>query len=165
MNIKFITKKEFDKLKAEDIYWKDRWGYLEEVINILSKESFNSVLELGPYKETLVKGSDVMDINPFYQNIKYKWNATKTPWPIEDKKYDLFIALQVWEHLKDKQKEAFGEVIRISKMAVLSFPLNWNCPGNCHHGITEEVIADWTLNIEPVKKIQVKNRIIYFFKF
>ena len=69
-------------------------------------------------------------------------------------------------------------------MAILSFPLNWRCFGDCHHLITEKKIRDWTLHIRPTKKIIVPmytikhriryfienmkfppSRIIYFFKF
>jgi len=55
--------------------------------------------------------------------------------------------------------------MRVTKMAILSFPLNWNHPGDCHHGITEERISEWTLHVEPVKKVRVGKRIIYFFIF
>lgn len=176
--MKFINLQEFKELEKIHPYYSGRWPYFKEVINILKKEQFNSVLELGPGRErkTIVHDSDIMDFNfkssPF---IKYNWDATKIPWPIEDSKYDLFIALQVWEHLGNKQKEAFREVIRISKMAVLSFPLNWDTAGDIHHGITKEKISEWTLRIKPIKKIKVpalskntrlnRSRIIYFFKF
>lgn len=167
---RLMTYSEFEELRKQDPYYrKGRWRYLKEVIGIITKESFNSVLELGAYKQPIVHGSDIMDVHPHLPNLTYLHDATKIPWPVEDSKYDLFIALQVWEHLKDKQKEAFKEVIRISKMAILSFPLNWNCPGNYHHNITEEKISEWTLHINPVKKIKVdirtRERIIYFFKF
>ena len=167
---KLMTYPEFEELRKQDPYYKkSRWEYLKEVIDIITKESFNSVLELGAYKQPIVHGSDIMDVNPNLPNLTYLHNAAKIPWPVENSKYDLFIALQVWEHLKDKQKEAFKEIIRISKMAILSFPLNWNCPGNCHHNITEEKISEWTLHVNPVKKIKVgkktSKRIIYFFKF
>jgi len=169
--MRLMTYSEFEELRKQDPYYKkSRWGYLKEVIGIITKESFNSVLELGAYKQPIVHGSDIMDVNPNRPNLTYLHDATRIPWPVENSKYDLFIALQVWEHLKDKQKEAFKEVIRTSKMAILSFPLNWNCPENIrHHNITEEKISEWTLHINPVKKIKVgkrsSERIIYFFKF
>ena len=110
---------------------------------------------------------------------EYLHDATKIPWPIIDKEYDMFIALQVWEHLLGKQKEAFREVMRISRMAILSFPYMWDCPKDNanypeHHMIDEKIIADWTLNIEPIKVVKILRtgervskgpRIIYFWKF
>lgn len=170
-----ITHFEFEKIEKNDPYYSRRWNYYKQVIDIIKTLSFRSVLELGPYKRSIVHGADVMDKRSVLPNLTYGHDATQIPWPIKDKKYDLFIALQVWEHLKGKQREAFHEVIRVSKMAILSFPLNWHCPGNCHHGITQEKIADWTCNKVPTKKIKVGNwfnqfidrnlRIIYLFKF
>ncbi len=164
--IKTLTYAQFKKLGEQDSYYKeDRWTYFKKVIDIVNNLEFNRVLELGAYKQPLVYGADVMDVSPNFPNLAYQHNATEIPWPIEDQAYDLFIALQVWEHLQGKQVEAFNEVRRIARMAILSFPLNWYCPGNCHHGITEEIIAGWTHHIPPVKKIQVGIRIIYFFRF
>ncbi len=88
------------------------------------------VLELGPAFQTIVKNCDIMvkpEIDVWgrpekYINKEFKHDAIVVPWPIDDKAYDLFIALQVWEHLERKQKEAFEEVMRTSKAAILSFP-------------------------------------------
>ncbi|MBT3581457.1 hypothetical protein HN511_04095 [bacterium] len=137
-------------------YYKNRKNYTEEAISIIRKFiigggcELNNVLELGPYKQPIVENSDVMDLRRHIKGIKYVWDATKTPWPLGDKSYDLFIALQVWEHLGDKQKEAFAEVVRMSKMAILSFPYKWKCKkDNCHYGIDDSVISDWTLGFKP----------------
>lgn len=178
---KFITATfaDFEKKSSKDKYYaksaKSHWECYREVIKIIKNLDFNSVLELGPYKIPVIKNADIMDKWPKAPRLTIFHDATQTPWPIKDKQYDLFIALQVWEHLKGKQKQAFKEVMRISKMAILSFPLNWNVPGNCHHNITEEKIAQWTLGVKPEKKIIAGNfirkllnqnlRIIYFFKF
>jgi hypothetical protein len=163
-----ITFDEFKKFEEQDPYYKGRWPYFKKVNSIIKKLSISNALELGPYKRPIIHNSDVMDRDDNYFNLTYHHDASQSPWPIEDSKYDLFIALQVWEHLDGSQKEAFKEVMRISKMAILSFPLNWNCPGDCHHGITEKQIAEWTLHVKPVKKIKIKGgqaRIIYLFKF
>lgn len=173
--MKLMTKIDFDKLREQDTYWHGRWPYLKEVIDILKNEQFNSCLELGAKESSIVKGSDKMDIVE-YEGLKYLHDAKKVPWPIENKQYDVVIALQVFEHLRDKQKEAFIEIIRCSKMAILSFPYKWNVPDDpMHHNIDEETIKTWTLRVEPVKIIPVislnrspekaRNRIIYFFKF
>lgn len=176
--MEFMIEKEFKELEKKDKYWKNRWDYLKEVIEILKNEDHKKVIELGPYSKTIVKGSDVMDKNDrLIPDLKYRWNAVNVPWPIKDKQYDLFIGLQVFEHLYEKfvfpsicegpkQKEAFDEVKRISKNAILSFPFRWDCPNiPSHHNITEEKIAEWTGNIDPFKKIIVGNKIIYYFKF
>jgi len=169
-------------------YYEGRWAYFNEVINIIKEEeNIQKVLELGPSFQTIVKNCDIM-VKPENDvwgrpqkdiSMEYEHDATKTPWPIKDKEYDLFIALQVWEHLGDKQEEAFKEVMRTSKMAILSFPYLWDCPKDNanypeHHMIDEKIIAQWTLNVEPVKVIKIPRtgdrvskgpRIIYFWKF
>lgn len=165
--IKYLTIEAITELEKIKPYWKGRWPYLKEAVNFakqISLKNSSEVLELGAYNCPIISDSDIMDL---LNNVpvKYHQDASIVPWNIPDKKYTLFIALQVWEHLEGKQKEVFVEVMRIAKYAILSFPLNWNCPGDCHHGITEEQISEWTLFLQPIKKIKVGSRIIYFFKF
>jgi hypothetical protein len=50
----------------------------------------------------------------------------------------------------------FREVMRISKMAILSFPYHWEGgeekPNHrAHRDIDRQLIEDWTLNIKPEK--------------
>ncbi len=175
----FTTKQEFDKLLAKDSYWKGRWEYTQEVINILKQEKFESALEIGSKELKIVKDSDLMDNmrDPYGQNpCKYTWSACSVPWPIKDKQYDILIALQVWEHLRNDQRKAFREVMRTCKMAILSFPYKWDVPNDpMHRWIDEKKIKDWTMGVKPVKIVPIinrrpnpkdeRNRIIYFFKF
>ncbi len=165
-----MTRAELTKLQAQypfyvGTYYKDRWDYISEVIKIIKRESPQSVLELGPSRLPIVKGSDTMDRALLYPHLKYRHDATQVPWPIQDASYDLFIALQVWEHLRDKQPQAFREVMRVSRMAILSFPYRWHCRGDFHHGIDDQQIAEWTLHVEPKETIKVGTRIIYVFEF
>jgi hypothetical protein len=168
-------------------YYTGRWEYYKEVIGIVNEVKPASVLELGPGSHTIVKGCDIM-VRPEDDNWGrpvnqighvYYHDATEKNWPIADKKYDLLIALQVWEHLSNKQSRAFREVMRISKAAILSLPYWWDCPKDNanypeHHHIDEELIADWTLNVKPEKVIKIARtgdrvskgpRIIYYWKF
>lgn len=184
-----MTYEDYQKLLKGPLgkYYIGRWEYFKEVIGIIKNENIQSVLEIGPAQETIVKNCDVMvkpedDMwgrpkNTFVK--EYVHDATESPWPIKDKRYDLVIALQVWEHLDDKQKQAFQEVMRVSKMAIMSFPYMWNCPKDnrnypAHHLIDEKIIGNWTLNIKPEKIIKIPRtgpevskgpRIIYFWKF
>ena len=168
-------------------YYIGRWEYFKEVIKIIQHEKIRTVLELGPGLLPIVKNSDVI-MNPeedsfgrpqeIYGKV-LSFDATIKPWPIMDKRYDLFIALQVWEHLDNKQSRAFREVMRISKMAILSFPYHWDGgeekPSHrAHRDIDRELIEDWTLNVKPEKIIEISRtgsefskgpRIIYFWKF
>lgn len=168
-------------------YYSGRWEYFKEVLKIIQNERFKNVIELGPGLLPIVKNSDVI-MNPEEDSFGkpnemkekvFTFDATTKPWPIKDKQYDLFIALQVWEHLDNKQSRAFREVMRISKMAILSFPYNWDGgeekPSHrAHRSIDKEIIGDWTLNIKPEKIIEIPRtgpefskgpRIICFWKF
>ena len=168
-------------------YYEGRWEYFSKVIELIKNEDIKTVLEIGPAQHPIVKDCSVM-IKPeddmwgrpekeLSKQILH--DATEKPWPIKDKQYDLLIALQVWEHLDNKQSRAIREVMRVSKMAILSFPYMWDCPKDsrnypAHHMIDEELIGDWTLNIKPEKIIKIPRtgpevskgpRIIYFWKF
>ena len=176
----FITKQEYDELFAKEKrlskgrYWEGRWGYTNEVVKILEQENIESAIEIGTKELKIVQESDVMDLNN--TNCTYNWDAKETPWPIKDKQYDVLVALQVWEHLKGHQREAFKEVMRTCKMTILSFPYKWDVANDpIHRWIDEEKIKEWTLGVEPVKVIPIiskhniiksrRSRIIYFFKF
>lgn len=161
-----MSRGDFNRLKKQDSYYNERrWKYLREVIRIVKRERPRSILELGPYKAPVVQGSDMMDRDVYFDNLTVQHDATQIPWPQEDKQYDMFIALQVWEHLEGKQQDAFKEVMRVSRQAILSFPYNWDCPGDCHHGITRDTIHEWTLGIEPEEIIDVHRRIVYYWRF
>jgi hypothetical protein len=125
-----ISFDDFTKLsKPREDYYVGRWLYFQEVIKMVEEINPSSVLELGPALFTLVKDSDVMrkpeidlwGVPSNMQTTEYLHDATKAPWPV-CKKYDLFIALQVFEHLVDSQIQAFQEVKRIARYAILSLP-------------------------------------------
>ena len=97
-------------------------------------------------------------------------NARRTPWPLEDVQYDLFVGLQVFEHLGRKQPEAFAEVRRVARHAVLSLPIDWEMedPTDCHHRISHERALSW---FEPTVPSAVvvgnegpRKRLIYVFE-
>ena len=97
-------------------------------------------------------------------------DATLAPWPVGDKAYDVFIALQVFEHLRDRQREAFLEVRRIARHAVISLPIDWEMddPTNCHHRIPNERVLSWFAPIVPTRVIEGsggrRRRMIYVFE-
>ena len=164
--MKLLTENDLNEISLINPYWIDRWSYISKVVNMLKEESFKTVLELGPNKLPVVIEADIMAIKYEVENQKYVHDATVVPWPIRDKSYDIFISLQVWEHLGKRQQEAFREVKRISKKAILSFPLRWDCPEDpVHHMITEKRILSWTCFTEPVKKEYTDNRLVCLYEF
>lgn len=168
---KILSFDRFIELASKDKYYLGRWSYLSTITQIISMLPFENVLEMGALRHAVIDGSDVMDIEEngcVNRNKMIIQDAGNVPWDMPDKSYDLFIASQVWEHLGDKQKEAFAEVKRTSKAALLSFPYMWECPGDIHHGIDEKKIAEWTLFEKPayVQMIHTKSRrIVYLFLF
>lgn len=164
-----INFNEFTELsKPREDYYVGRWAYLQEVIRMVDEIKPQSVLEVGPALFTVVKNSDIMrlpevdkwGIPANIESIEYLHDATKTPWPVE-KKYDLFIALQVFEHLVDSQARAFQEVKRIANYAILSLPYKWDCPKDNanypeHHMIDEDTILSWTNGEPPTKWVYIE---------
>lgn len=79
-----------------------------------------------------------------------------TSWPISDQSYDLVIALQVWEHLGDRQVEAFAELPRIARYAILSLPYKCRRRSNpSHSNIDDAVVRRWTGGLVPLETIQL----------
>ena len=155
MAITTVTKEDFDRLKHT--YWEGRWEYFSVVCDLVKQYKPDTVLEIGANGFPLCVGSDTLDI---HGTPTFKHDATKTPYPVAH--YDLAIALQVWEHLGDKQAEAFNEVCRIASRVILSFPYHWDCPQDpIHHNVTDATIRKWTVNRTPELVRIVGIRAIY----
>lgn len=168
MNI-ITHEKYLDIVKSlNSYYWtksiRQRWLYIEKVAEIAKNINPQTSIEVGCFGVPIILNCDTIDINP-KQNPTYILDISKTPYPFKDKQYDLFIALQVWEHLNSKQIEAFNEVKRICNSAILSFPYKWKKGHESHLNIDENIIANWTNNIKPDLKIQIHSRIIYKWSF
>ena len=152
-----LTKEKFNDARSKNHYWGKRWPFYEKTISNVNELSFTNSLELGSGELQVVEGSDTMDLPDEYykcgiaKGLTFEHDAKITPWPITDKAYDLFISLQVWEHLGGKQKEAFQEVARVSKMAYFSFPYLWTRRGTGMHKLVNFAkILDWSYPFEPV---------------
>lgn len=148
-------------------YFKGRWVYMSRVAEIVRREKPQTILEIGATDRPIALGCDNMDLtdNKLFP-LTYVHDATNIPWPVDDKQYDMVIAMQVFEHLEGKQRRVFQEIVRVSESAILTFPDRWHCPGDCHHDITPEKIKDWTYNMEPREIISgVGRRVIYHWEF
>jgi hypothetical protein len=151
-----LTKQKYDeKLRIlNNLYWnrsaESRWQYMKNVINKLHNIQFETILEIGAYKVNLTELSDNMDVIRKYideDNINNKIyiQDAGNPWTeIEDDYYDVVLALQVFEHLEGKQKQAFDELKRCAVQAIITIPWHWNCPNDKnHHNITEQHCLKW----------------------
>lgn len=159
-------------------YWNEggkyRWLYMSYVIDQLKrlKVRQSRLCEAGASGMPLSSESYRMDQPRFDLNVTPFWPSD---WPVTardskmwpDNWFDAFVALQVWEHL-DKQAEAFREVMRISKYAILSFPYKWprgKGHDKLHVGIDDRVIARWTCGVKPVEKKLIHHRMVITWKF
>jgi hypothetical protein len=165
-------------LAAREPYYKARIGYMGVAggvaADLIGRRRLRTALELGPHLRSLIVGADVMDVvqndSLEAEGRRVVADATRTPWPIDDKAYDLFVALQVFEHLGTRQPEAFLEVRRVARNAILSLPIDWVMadPRNCHHLVTEERVLGWFAPVVPTKVVVGnpghRKRLIYVFE-
>jgi hypothetical protein len=176
--IRPLTWREFELIEAHDRYYRTRWSYLsvagEQAASLIAAHDLHTALELGPARRPLIVGADAMDRierpDLQHEGDLVVHDATVAPWPIADKAYDLFVGLQVFEHLKGGQAAAFAEVVRTARHAILSLPIDWvlEDTSNCHHGLTEEHARSWFLPIEPTRVLLgnpgPKKRLIFVFE-
>jgi hypothetical protein len=165
--IETITYQEYQNY-IDQYYKNTRWNYYQTAIQLihqLNPQEPTQVLELGSRKFSLVKNCHTMEISNEYHPT-FLYDATQTPWPIQNKQYQVFIALQVFEHLNNSQPQVFQEISRISNFAILSFPYLWNCPKDpTHHNISQEKISHWTNQHKPQESTLVHNRLVQLFRF
>ena len=173
-----MTRAEFDALAGEHAYYRDRQGYFGAAAwvasDLIERFDLRTALELGPNIRPLISGADVMDrvARPglVASGQVMVHDATATPWPMPAERYDLFVALQVFEHLGSSQSAAFAEVRRIARHAIISLPIEWEMedPTNPHHGITHERVLSWFAPTEPTRVIVgnpgYRQRLIYTFE-
>ncbi len=176
--IRPIRRADFDLMVKEFPYYQNRWGYMStallEAARLIETDDIKTALELGAPVRPILVGAHVMDKTkrPEYDTSipAVTHDATVVPWPVADKQFDLFLALQVFEHLKDRQHEAFMEVRRIARHAILSLPIDWvmDDPRNCHHMISEERALAWFAPVLPTRRIEHvtgrRKRVIYVFE-
>jgi hypothetical protein len=159
-------------------YYSARTGYMTVAAGVagdlIDRHRLTSALELGPHLRPLIVGADVMDIaSPKDLQSEGRviiHNATRDPWPVDDRQYDLFVALQVFEHLGTGQGAAFREVRRVARHAIISLPIDWVMadPKNCHHQLSSERALSWFLPVVPTRVVVgnggSKKRLIYVFE-
>jgi Methyltransferase domain len=176
--IRPIRRADFDAMVEAFPYYRNRWGYMSAALleagRLIKARNLTSALELGAPVRPIIVGAHVMDYTkrPEYDASvpATTHDATVVPWPFPDKAFDLFLALQVFEHLGNRQPEAFREVRRIARHAILSLPIDWEMddPQNIHHMISEERVLSWFAPVEPTRVIENmtgrRKRLIYVFE-
>jgi hypothetical protein len=173
-----MSRAQFASLRRRFRYYKNRAPYMSAaarlVAELIAREDLTSALELGPHLRPLVTGADVLELTerPVPEGARglIVHNATSAPWPIEDRAYDLFVGLQVFEHLGDAQRTAFAEVCRVARHAIISLPIDWVCknPADSHHQISNERVLSWFAPRVPDRIVEGNPgpgaRLIYVFE-
>lgn len=176
--IRPLRREEFDAMAEANPYYQGRWRYtsraLLEAGRLIARDKLTSALEVGAPVQPVIVGAHVMDYrarDELEAGVPVTiHDATIVPWPFEDKQFDLFIALQVWEHLGTRQAEAFREVRRVARHAILSLPVNWEManPADIHHMISEERVLSWFAPVVPTRIFEgnpgPKKRLVYVFE-
>lgn len=153
--LEILSHAEFQRVRKTTPYLKRRWRYYREALAMVRRLAPRRVLEIGCAFTPLIPGSDRLDYQERFKPT-FLHDATVTPWPVPDQSYDLAIALQVWEHLGDRQVEAFAELPRIAKYAILSLPYQWRRRSNpSHSNIDDAVVSRWTGGLVPLETVEV----------
>lgn len=113
----------------------DRWDYFGRVVNLIKELKLSDpskILEMGTVGITCVKDTDTIDFADNWdfpgKMPTYLHDARQLPWPIENKRYDLFIALRVYQHLAPMQRECIREAMRIAKKVIIVVPSSYQLP-------------------------------------
>ncbi len=116
-------KKEEFKKKASTYHkkWQDeRYAYHKAASDIAKTLNIKTSLEAGTRKVTICENSDTIDIESKV-NPTYLHDLSILPYPVT-KKYDLFVALRVFHHVKADLKECFKELERIADNIIIAVP-------------------------------------------
>ncbi|WP_445730825.1 hypothetical protein [Mariniflexile sp.] len=139
----FLSKEEYVSYVnslLEDGHWtkdtiSNRWDYHYRAIELIRATKVSNskkILEMGTMGISCVKDSDTIDYDERWdfngKNPTYLHDARQIPWPIENKKYDVFVALRVFQHLVPTQSEAIKEAFRIAKKVLMVIPEDYDNP-------------------------------------
>lgn len=127
-------------------YWRralSRFKYIKIAINVLKQYKPTSILEIGPGPNVrIADGATTVDIDPA-NNPDIVKDITQIPWNLGV--YDCVVALQVFEHLKGKQKTVFKEAYNTArKCLIISIPYKWTKGYEGHIGLDDTTMLSWS---------------------
>ncbi len=148
--------------ESKDSYWIHRWGYTSVAIKFVKDLNiYKQSLEIGANGLSIIENSFVMDCDP-NRHPDIVHDATVEPWPFEDKQFSVVIALQVVEHLSNKQA-FFKQAARISDYVVISIPWEWPSKFGDHGGISWPSLYEWTANTKPERFEKNTSRMVLLY--
>lgn len=150
-----------------------RWDYYKSAIDFVrlcQPASASDVLEIGARSVPIVRGSDTLE--PTGQwigagvGVAHRHDPQQLPWPLVDKRYEVVVALRVFQHLWPKQRECFLEARRVGRNLVMVVPEQYEgaAAGAESTGVTEEQLTLWNDGVAPTVSVRLPGWIgkIYF---
>ncbi len=146
--------------------YRSRWKYYRRAVQVarsLNIDSPDSVLEMGTMGANVVLNSITIDYDKNWhfdgKNPDFIHDARDLPWPIPNKKFKLFIALRVFQHLTPVQKQCFDEARRIAENIIIVTPTKYNNQG----GITQSDFILWNNGRWPtlIERVMDNNTYLY----
>jgi hypothetical protein len=146
---------------SKGTHWKNaasRWDYHRGAIEFVRQANPaapSDVLEMGTMGVSIVKGSDTIDYAEKWNHAgpppTFMHDARHIPWPIADKRYQVFVALRVFHHLWPKQRECFEEARRIARHIVMVVPERYEVPTlrDTSVGISAAQLTEWNDGVPP----------------
>lgn len=150
-----------------------RWDYYKSAIDFVrmcKPISASEVLEIGARSVPIVKGSDTLEATGQWAGegvgMVYKHDLRQLPWPLADQRYEVVVALRVFQHLWPRQRECFLEARRVGRNLVMVVPEQYEGAGAGVEstGITEEQLTEWNDGVPPTVSVRLPGWIgkIYF---
>ena len=152
-----------------------RWEYYKSAIDFVrlcKPASGSDVLEIGAQGVPIVKGSDTLDPTGKWAGVGegagqvFHQDPKQLPWPAAEKRYEVVVALRVFQHLWPRQRECFLEARRVGRNLVMIVPEQYDLPaaGGASTGVTEEQLTDWNDGVPPSVSVRLPGWVgkIYF---
>ena len=158
-----------------------RWDYYKSAIDFVrlcKPASASDVLEIGAKGVPIVKGSDTLDPTGQWAGGAggagegpgrvHRHDPKQLPWPLADRRYEVVVALRVFQHLWPQQRECFLEARRVGRNIVMVVPEQYDgaaaATGGASTGVTEEQLIEWNNGIPPTVSVRLPGWVgkIYF---
>lgn len=168
MTVRYLDQTSYKSVTAaRSGHWKNastRWEYhraAADIVRMTRPASPRDVLEMGTMGVSIVEGSDTIDYAEKWkypgQAPTYLHDAREIPWPIGNKRYHVFVALRVFQHLWPRQRECFLEARRIARHIVMVAPEKYEVDElrDTSAGITEAQLTEWNDGVPPTLSVQL----------
>jgi hypothetical protein len=150
-----------------------RWDYYKSAIDFVrlcKPVTASEVLEIGARGVPIVKGSDTLEPTGQWagegNGLAHRHDPGQLPWPLADRRYEVVVALRVFQHLWPRQRECFLEARRVGRNLVMVVPEHYDgaAAGVESTGITEHQLTEWNDGVAPTVSVRLPGWVgkIYF---